>query len=317
MTDEDSGVLWTSRILRCIPTHREPRMTLAQIAARASEDLPLTGADALAATQTVITLLRVFGVLDEGADDMRAGGQMPAYFLRSLEWYVRHQAAMLDGWREPISAAEATNGPALLMGIEQRRLHLAQSLGIAATPAREQPAVLVLVKAIIRRRPHFLFQWDARAGQMQLIGGRIEPGELPAQAALRELQEEVGDHQSPRWQPARDYAIAPLPLKAGPLALMQISPSYGALTAYTFHVFAARIHAACITLHAGDGWLDRQDMLRGKTRAGLSLGNPALYRLLIDNVAGGLKRVPASFFLQVHEQLVGVGERAGEHRDHP
>lgn len=315
MTDDDSGARFASAILHCIPTHREPRMSVAQIAARAGNGFSFTSAEAIAATHIVIALLRALGVLDESSEGIRAGGQMPAYFLRSLEWYVRHHAAVLDGWREPIAPAEATNGPRLLKGIEQRRLQLAQPLGIAATPSREQAAVLVLVKAMHHRKPHFLFQWDARAGQMQLIGGRIEPGETPAQAAQREFQEEVGDRQSPGWQAERDYAIAPLPLKHEPLTLTQLSPSYGALTAYTFHVFAARIHATQFTLNAGDCWLSREDMLRGKTREGLSLGDTELYRLLLTNLAGGIKRVPASF-LQMREQLVSVGQSAGKDRSH-
>lgn len=311
MTADDLDVRLAGVILRSIPTHREPRMSVAQIAARAGADLPLTSAEVLAASQATVALLRTFGVLDENVEGVRAAGQMPAYFLNSLAWYVRNRAPMLDGWRDhqPLSQTgdAVTRGPNFLQRIEQRRQQLAEQRGIAATPSREQAAVLVLVKVMRQRRPHFLFQWDARASQLQLIGGRIEPGETPAQAAVREFQEEVGDGQSPRWQSERDYEITALALKGGPLALLQISPSYGALTAYTFHVFAVRIHAAQFTLNAGARWLDRADMLRGKTRDGLSMGEPALYRLLLGALAG-IKRVPVSFTQQVGEHLVGVGE---------
>ncbi len=310
MAIDDLGAHLAGDILRCIPTHREPRMTITQIAMRAG--LLLNPSEALAATQAAVAVLRAFGVLDESEEGLRAGGQVPAYFLRSLEWFVRNRAPMLDGWHDQntqFPTDDATmSGVQFLCQIERRRLVLAESLGIEAVASREQAAVVVLVKAMIGRRPHLLFQWDARARRMQLIGGRIEPGETPAQAALREFREEVGDVQLPRWQHGRDYEIAPRSMRGGILALTQLSPTYGALTAYTFHAFAAHIQAAHFTLNAGMHWLNRDEMLRGQTRAGVSLGDPALYRLLLARLVGGIRSVPASFTLQMREHFVGVGE---------
>jgi mutator protein MutT len=65
----------------------------------------------------------------------------------------------------------------------------------SATGGRAAAVVMAIVPAddqaafILTRRPSHLVN---HPGQFALPGGRIEPGETPEQAALRELEEEVG-----------------------------------------------------------------------------------------------------------------------------
>lgn len=46
--------------------------------------------------------------------------------------------------------------------------------------------------AVIREGEQFLLARDAHSGLWSLIGGGVEPGEEPADALLREVQEETG-----------------------------------------------------------------------------------------------------------------------------
>lgn len=71
--------------------------------------------------------------------------------------------------------------PRLSLALEGRR-HAAVAL--ALVDDEEGRACFVLTRRAARLRNH--------AGQWALPGGRLDPGESPAQAALRELAEEVG-----------------------------------------------------------------------------------------------------------------------------
>jgi 8-oxo-dGTP pyrophosphatase MutT (NUDIX family) len=61
-------------------------------------------------------------------------------------------------------------------------------VAVCVTCADEVPALLVTLRAAGLR---------THAGQWALPGGRLDPGEGPVEAALRELAEEVGLHRGP------------------------------------------------------------------------------------------------------------------------
>ncbi len=86
---------------------------------------------------------------------------------------------------------------------------------------RESAVLLLLyprdgqTRVVLTLRRHDL---NAHAGQISLPGGRLEPGETPAQAALREAHEEVGIDPSqvmllgslaPLYIPPSDFRVHP------------------------------------------------------------------------------------------------------------
>jgi 8-oxo-dGTP pyrophosphatase MutT (NUDIX family) len=87
----------------------------------------------------------------------------------------------------------------------------------------EDPALL-LTRRADRLRSH--------SGQWALPGGRIDPGESPEQAALREMAEEVGLHLAPSavlgrlddYATRSGYVVTPVVVWAGPAESVRPNP---------------------------------------------------------------------------------------------
>jgi 8-oxo-dGTP pyrophosphatase MutT (NUDIX family) len=131
------------------------------------------------------------------------------------------QARLDETFRERISGNLASF---------ERRPHAAEDLRPAAV------AVTLVSDAEVR--PCFVLTRRAEGlrnhgGQWALPGGRLDPGESPLQAALRELEEEVGLElaedavlgQLDDYPTRSGFVITPVVVWAGPDARMQPDPS--------------------------------------------------------------------------------------------
>jgi 8-oxo-dGTP pyrophosphatase MutT (NUDIX family) len=129
----------------------------------------------------------------------------------------------LRGFEVRAAPAGAAQGAAVAVAVvdEGGGAHLD---GIAAPRGWSTQAALLLT----RRAGHL----HRHAGQWALPGGRIDPGETPEAAALRELHEEVGLHLRPDAVLGRlddfvsrsGYTITPVLLWAGAARRLQPNP---------------------------------------------------------------------------------------------
>ena len=265
-----------ARALHLIPTHREPAKTAAALAQALGED------EAASAIEATLTLLHAFGALQQQGEFVRAKDQRASYFIQSLRL-----------WLEQADESETLITPELIRAMEARRVQQAEVAGRMAQPARVQAAALILIGRVIEGELHLLFQFDRRAGQYQLIGGRLEPDETAAQAATREFLEEVGAAQIPPMQAGVDFELRTL--LDEPIVVDAISPTYGALTRYAFYVFHAQIARVNLSLGPDDAWIAVSDVLRGRTADGKQMGNQQMRDEMNRRIAGGLAGLAPSF----------------------
>lgn len=132
-------------------------------------------------------------------------------------------ARRLAGWPVRALAGDGLRRAAVALAIVDTG-HGAAFGGLHHHEAWSEEAALLLT-----RRPAHM---NRHAGQWALPGGRIDPGETPEEAALRELHEEVGLEAAPDAVLGRldDYAtrsgfvITPIVVWAGPAPTLVPAP---------------------------------------------------------------------------------------------
>jgi 8-oxo-dGTP pyrophosphatase MutT (NUDIX family) len=258
-------------VLGLIPSHRDRAQPPADLATALAQHSGLSAEFATGAVSVALDMLDAVGALKHSDDGVRYAGQLPGYFARSLAWLSRHGIPVFDGWRGDARQSAVR----VLAALERQRVDHAAALGVPAEPIRDQHAAIVLIENNVDGGRCYLHQFDARAQQYQLIGGRIEPDETPARAAEREVIEEVGPAQPRALTFGHEFTLAPIHAGEPVLQIEEVSATYGALTHYTFFGFRA-MFAATPLLGPHDRWVSLEDMRIGRTRDGHRLGIPRL-----------------------------------------
>ncbi len=258
-------------VLALIPTHREPARSPGDLTRSLAHQAGTSIEFAAGAFAAAFNVLDALGALQHSDAGVRYDGQLPGYFARSLGWFLRHGIPVFDGWR----GHGRQSAVRVLAGLERQRVEHAAALGVPAEPIRDQHAAIVLIANSVDGERCYLHQYDARAQQFQLIGGRIEPDETPAEAAEREVIEEVGPAQPDALAAGREFVLAPIHKGEPVLQIEEVSATYGALTHYTFFAFRATF-ASIPQLGPQDRWVSLNDMRRGRAHDGHRLGIPRL-----------------------------------------
>jgi 8-oxo-dGTP pyrophosphatase MutT (NUDIX family) len=275
--------------LELIPSHRDAPKNEAQLATALAQKIGQEETLCTGIVYASIAMLDTLGMLQSDEHGVRLSGQLPLYFTRSLSWFAKTGLPLLDGWRRdtyPLTQALPRDeyfdhAPHVLAAIESRRIKLAIKNGINAEASRDQSAVIVLISDGNHENPSYLHQFDSRADQFQLIGGRMELGETILMAARREIVEELGPAASAPIQPETDFTVKLLLEGKPALVTVENSHTYGALTRYTFYGCTAHFHGP-IALGPNDRWIPLTEALSGRTHDGKRVGNIRLLERLAE-----------------------------------
>ncbi len=173
-----------------------------------AEDAELIIAEGIFAAQ-LIAPLRELGLLADAivlqrpvpvvfalrlARDLREGRKPPLTLLRRGWGLARDQRGDLERWREagmrPVGLREGTR-------LLRRLTALAAAERRQTAPSLAVRVLRITAVAFLREGPHgqeLLAVRKRGTGSYMQVGGKLEPGESALEAALREVEEELGVH---------------------------------------------------------------------------------------------------------------------------
>lgn len=294
--DNDSFLRQITVALECFPSHRESSLTIESYSKLVSSRLSISFEEAKTICQTIVIFLKLFGVMHRHDDNsFNLSEQIPEYFRHSILWYLQNDQTILGNWSRSgaarnVDPANILDGAAyFLKALEQRRVEVSERQSLESGHSRIQSTTILLIRADIHDEPHFLHQWDVRAEQFQLIGGRKRDKESELDTAKRELSEEIANHQ---LLYGRDYELTLL--NEQPVEYADISRTYGALTLYKLWIYSVSFKIDQIKLSDIDRWISLSEMRNGATGKGRLIANPDRVPLIDSSFVGGFTSVPSS-----------------------
>ena len=271
-----------------------------KIASNVASELEIEYLSACNFTKAVIAFMDLFGVVlwhDDGL--CQIGGQVQNYFINSLNWYFENNQHLMSNWESIGTSDEIKinnlleSSPYFLQIMEKRRLWIQKRTNLKLTPSRNQVVSVVMVKGLLNGKSYFLHQWDKDSKQFQIIGGKQRINEDHFETAKRELMEELCNLN---LMYDRDYTLELLNQNNLPLKNIEISRTYGALTAYKFWIYAVKFRLKNLQLPDMDRWISLDEMRQGKTYNGKKVIDTSFYRY--RNLPRGLEYVPLSINLK-------------------
>lgn len=286
-------------VFAAVSSHRGAPITIDQLTQIVTDSLGCSRSYSEGLVASTLTFLQLMALIEwHENDSFCIPSQIPDYFIHSILWYLEHDQQILSNWdsvgvsREIIGSNLLDKAPYFLKAIEQRRIELSNRLFLEPGYSRIQPGVILLIRTNIGGEPYFLHQWDTKAEQFQLIGGRKRPNEDHLETAKRELAEELTGHD---FVYGTDYELAFLNKDRRPMEWSQISRTYGALTHYKLWIYAVKFNIPTLHLSDIDRWISLAEMHDGFTKMDKKkIVNGERLRILETCLQGGLKCIPIS-----------------------
>ncbi len=196
----------------------------------------------------VIDLLCLLGLARRRQDGLAPSGEVAAMVIDSLRAHLAEGVSVGLPWND--LDAEGLRGVDVLRTIELARWAAVEQ----PAPARTVRVVQAVIKARQGDEDVYLMQFDRHAGRYQPIGGKQEPTDVDADAALRrEIMEELGLNAIPGPD---DCTLEFLCHRR----MVEISATYGILTAYDMDFYAVGEVRFPIRADASTRWLTRREI---------------------------------------------------------
>ena len=306
-------------VIRCIPSHREGSKSAEEIVNFVAEKLSVHKEAVIGTTYAVLEFFNLFDLLYWENNVCQIKNQTSNYFRNSLCWYLENNQKLLANWDRPGVVKEITNSnilesaPVFLKIVEERRIALSKQSHLDAGHSRTQPVVVTLIKGTDNDESYFLHQWDKKANQYELIGGKVRLDENHIDTARREIQEEVAKHDLVY---EKDYSLKCLSEK--PITRIEISRTYGALTLYEFWLYEVVFKTNNLVLTDDALWISIEEMKKGVTGSGKKIRDPEVHRIFDAEIPGGMEKLISSVeiskpknsrlldFLEIKPSLYGI-----------
>jgi hypothetical protein len=262
--------------LKRIPQSNQPPATFSE----------LSTPDGVEVMRGVALALQMFGIVQVEGNTLRASSQTAKYTLNSLaETLLAGQPVVSDWHTRGLHEHPLSNGASFLALLEAQRLQHNPN----AAPSRVERVAQVIIKRTnpTNGKPELLFQFDRNAHRYQFIGGRYSPRDHDdmRQTIIREITEELPKNNLIVQQ---DYQLTLLVenLTTAPV----ISPTFGALTQYSFTLFHMHDLKKSLVLDYSDRWLSIDDVLTDTVRDDegqpFPFSNHGIYPLMNEQVGG-------------------------------
>jgi 8-oxo-dGTP pyrophosphatase MutT (NUDIX family) len=236
-----------------------------------STETPYTGA--------VCDLLLMLGLVNRDAANpayVVVNGERAQLFIKSMCAHLSDGLPMALDWQTGLEIKAAAQGAVILAEVESLR----KNNVVKPTPVREVNAVNAL---ILKRGDDGIFvymQYDDKARQFQLIGGKVEPEDIdPMHTLQREIQEELNE---PNLRLFDHYQLEPL---AEHFEKITLSPTFGVVTSYAirfFHVLGLRFP---LPEDAQNRWISVAEIRQGATSDGHKISDlPILFERIWDTL---------------------------------
>lgn len=290
-----------AKILKEVPSHDKDFITFEKVAKnlkRKKEDLENL-------FNYILTLTHFYGALSVETKStifktkIKSKSEISDYFLKSLSRYFEKNLTFVGDWErkgvigDMLMLPASLRGPQLVYLMEYRRT---KELG-DEIPIRKVDVSQCIIKARIDgvSDPVYLFQYDFKSYQYQLIGGMKRLGDKDdLSVMLKEIEEELDKN---RYIYKKDFELEKL---IDNFVFSELSNTFGAYSEYCFSIYHMKIKAEKgLTLGVSDKWVTLYEILNGKTKEGERIGGQ--YLLEVDKlIPGGLEELPLSIDLRTN-----------------
>lgn len=226
--------------------------------------MPLTNAELTAALRLlsggtdyqrgVLDVLRLLGLL--AAEENAPSGDIARQVLAYLAAHAEQGTPLSFDWN---SLEGGALGVDVLRAIEQAWAAQTGAPLPGGVAGREVQVVQSVIKARRNGFEYYLMQYDADARQYQPIGGKVEPSDADAAAAMRR---EIAEELLLEVPIEHDDCVLTV-LRSGWEAV-KVSPTYGVLTRYDFSFYHVGEIRFPVNQTAFTRWLRRAEIERGR-----------------------------------------------------